>query len=169
MFTFAWHALASGYAQGHFPGPAEARVAGGSPRYQLYPTRDGKLVACAALEQKFWMTFVGAIGLPAEHIDDARDPAGTRAAVEEIIAQQTADYWRPIFAAADCCVTIVTSLEEALRDPHFVERGLFAHKLVAASGASIPAVPVPIDPAFRDPPGTAKAARALGIDNDLLS
>src|SRR6185503_7941462 len=54
MFTFASHALASGHATGQFPGMGGARLSGGSPRYQLYPTSDGKLVACGALEQKFW-------------------------------------------------------------------------------------------------------------------
>jgi alpha-methylacyl-CoA racemase len=169
MFTFAWHALAAGHAVGRFPGAAEARIAGGSPRYQLYPTRDGKLVACAALEQKFWTTFVATIGLAPALAADATDPAATKAAVAAIIAQQTAEYWRPIFAAADCCVTIVASLEEALRDPHFVERGLFTHRLAGASGATMPALPVPIAPQFRDPPGTAKTASPLGADNSLLA
>jgi alpha-methylacyl-CoA racemase len=169
MFTFTWHALAAGHALGRFPGPAEARVAGGSPRYQLYPTRDGHLVACAALEQKFWTTFVATIGLAPALADDAADPAATKAAVAAIIARETAEHWRPIFAAADCCVTIVASLEEALRDPHFVERGLFVHRLGAASGATMPALPVPIAPHFRDPPGTTKAASALGADDGLLA
>ena len=45
MFTFAWHALASGFAERRFPPPGAARLTGGSPRYRLYPTRDGKLIA----------------------------------------------------------------------------------------------------------------------------
>jgi alpha-methylacyl-CoA racemase len=169
MFTFTWHALAAGHAAGRFPGPGEARVAGGSPRYQLYPTRDGKLVACAALEQKFWIAFVAAIGLAPTLADDAADPAAAKAAVAAIIAGETAAHWRPIFAAADCCATIVASLAEALRDPHFVERGLFAHRLGSASGATMPALPVPIAPAFRDPPGTTRTASALGADDTMLA
>ena len=47
----------------------------------------------------------------------------------DMIAARSAEEWRPIFAAADCCATIVAPLEEAMRDPHFVERGLFAHKI----------------------------------------
>ena len=66
MFTFAGHALASGQATGQFPGLGGARLSGGSPRYQIYPTRDGKFVCCAALEQKFWEAFTAAIGLDAE-------------------------------------------------------------------------------------------------------
>ena len=45
MFTFAWYALAFGAAIGRFPQPGELPVAGASPRYQLYRTRDGRLVA----------------------------------------------------------------------------------------------------------------------------
>ena len=55
-----------------------------------------------------------------------------------------------------------------LRDPHFVERGLFTHRLAAASGATMPALPLPIAPQFRDPPGTAKAASALGAHVDYV-
>lgn len=149
MFTFAWYALAIGTASGRFPKPGELPLVGGSPRYQLYPTKDGRIVACGALEQKFWLAFTAAIGLSAEFIDDRRDANATRGAIAKLIVARTADEWRPIFARADCCVTIVTPLEEAIRDPHFVERGLFAHTIKNASGKTIPALPVPIDPQFR--------------------
>ena len=33
---------------GKFPKPGEMSLVGGSPRYQLYPTKDGKIVACGA-------------------------------------------------------------------------------------------------------------------------
>jgi alpha-methylacyl-CoA racemase len=151
MFTFAWHALATGYATGHFPGAREDRLAGGSPRYQLYPTSDGKLVACAALEPKFWLAFCAAIGLSGPLTDDNADPRATRDAIAAIIGTRTADEWRPIFAAADCCTTIVASLQDAIRDPHFVERGLFGHQVTGKAGGSIPALPLPLAPAFRKP------------------
>ena len=100
-------------------------------------------------------------------MNDVGDPEATKAELTKIIAGQTAEYWRPKFAAADCCVTIMASLEEALHDPHFVERGLFAHKVADASGATMPALPLPIAPTLREKPGT-KAAPELGADNDLL-
>jgi alpha-methylacyl-CoA racemase len=148
MFTFAWYALALG-AAAKFPKPGEMWLVGSSPRYQLYPTKDGRIVACGAIEQKFWEAFSAAIGLATEFVDDKRDPAATRGAVARLIAARTADEWRPILAAADCCATIVTPLEEAIRDPHFVQRGLFAHQIATASGKALPALPVPIAPAFR--------------------
>lgn len=156
MFTFAWYALALGVAA-KFPKAGEMWLVGASPRYQLYPTKEGRIVACGAIEQKFWMAFTAAIGLAAEFIDDKRDPVATRNAVAKLIAAKTADEWRPILALADCCATIVTPLEEAIRDPHFVQRGLFAHQVATASGKAIPALPVPIAPAFRERPGAKTA------------
>jgi alpha-methylacyl-CoA racemase len=151
MFTFGWTALALGVAGGRFPKPGELPLVGSSPRYRLYPARDGKLVACGALEQKFWEAFCTAIGLAPEFIDDRRDPRATGEAVANLIGARTSEEWRPLFAKADCCVTIVAPLEEALRDPHFVERGLFAHRL-DVGGKDIPALPVPVDPQFRGKP-----------------
>ena len=159
MFTFGWAALAIGAATGSFPKPGEMWLVGGSPRYQIYPARDGKLVACGAIEQQFWAAFTQAIGLAADLIDDRRDPKATRDAVAKIIRTRTSDEWRPIFAKADCCATVLVPLQDALRDPHFVERGLFAHKAESASGKVIPALPLPIAPEFRGQPGAKKAPK----------
>src|SRR5258707_167472 len=93
MFTFAGHALASGHATGQFPGMGGARLSGGSLRYQIYPTRDGKFVCCAALEQKFWNAFTAAIKLDPKSADDGNDPMATKAAVAAIVAGKTADQW----------------------------------------------------------------------------
>lgn len=149
MFTFAWHALAYGAVDGRCPGSGELMLAGASPRYQLYPTRDGRLVACAALEDQFWRGFAATIGLDAEYADDRRDPQATRAEVARRIAARSSSEWEPIFEQADCCATIVATLDEALSDPHFVERGLFARRLAMASG-TLPALPVPIAEPFRE-------------------
>ncbi|HUL87481.1 MAG TPA: CoA transferase [Pseudolabrys sp.] len=159
MFTFTWAALALGAASGRFPKPGEMWLVGGSPRYQLYPAKDGKLVACGAIEQKFWIAFTKAISLPTEFVNDMRDPKASIAAVAELIASRSSDEWRPLFAAADCCTTIVTPLEEAMRDPHFVARGLFSHTVTTTSGTSLPALPLPIDPEFRETPGVKKAPK----------
>jgi crotonobetainyl-CoA:carnitine CoA-transferase CaiB-like acyl-CoA transferase len=149
MFAFAWYALAALHATGRAPGPGELRHNGGSPRYQLYPTLDGRIVACAAMEQHFWDAFSAAIGLASEFIDDARDPKATVAAVRKIIASKPAAHWQPIFAKADCCATVIVDLQEAIADPHFIERGLFERRVAAPDGSEIPALPLPIAPEFR--------------------
>src|SRR3977135_3353707 len=72
------------------------------PRTHPLPTAGGKLVACGALEQKFWESFCATIDLPQEFVDDTRDPKATIEAVRAIIASETAAHWKPLFAKADC-------------------------------------------------------------------
>jgi crotonobetainyl-CoA:carnitine CoA-transferase CaiB-like acyl-CoA transferase len=159
MFTFTWAALAIGAATGTFPKPGDLWLVGGSPRYQIYPTKDGKLIACGALEPKFWTAFTAAIGLPKAFVDDTRNPMATRDAVAKLISAKTSDEWRPIFAVADCCATVIVPLAEAMRDPHFVERGLFAHQVATETGKTLPALPLPIAPKFRPTPAAKKAPK----------
>lgn len=161
MFTFTWAALALGAVAGRFPKPGEMWLTGGSPRYQIYRTSDKRLVACGALEPKFWAAFTAAIDLPESLRNDTRDPEATKAAVAKLIGEKSSDEWRPIFASADCCATIVVPLEEAIKDPHFVERGLFDYNVVTSAGEAIPALPIPVDPGLRDT-SPAKPSPELG-------
>lgn len=165
LFPFMFWALGSGLAAGAWPGNGTGLLAGGGPRYRLYPTADGRMVAAAPLEQRFWDTFCDLIGLEPELRDDRRDPAATTARVAALIAGQDAETWRARFAGQDCCCTIVASLEEAMRDPHCQARGLFRHPLANEAGEVMPALPVPVDPAFRASPEQALSAPPLGADN----
>lgn len=165
MFPFMFWALGAGFATGNWPGNGDDLLTGGTPRYRLYETRDGKVAAVAAIEQRFWTSFCAAIGLEPELIDDKRDMAATIKRVTEIIAGKTAAEWLPIFDKADCCCSIVQDLRSALDDPHFKARGLFAAKLVNANGQTIPALPLPITKPLR-PGGDGEASSpALGAHN----
>jgi crotonobetainyl-CoA:carnitine CoA-transferase CaiB-like acyl-CoA transferase len=158
MFTFAWRALAGFWASGSLAGSGQGELTGASARYHLYPAKDGGIVACAALEDHFWQRFAALIGLDEKLKDDRRDPAATTAAVSAIVATRNTAEWAPLFAEADCCVTIMRSLDEALDDPHFIARGLFAHRVRGGQGATMTALPVPIDPQFREREGSEKAS-----------
>ena len=165
VFPFMFWALGAGFATGIWPGNGSDLLTGGTPRYRLYETRDGKVAAVAAIEQRFWLSFVAAIGLEPELIDDERDKAATIARVSKIIAGKTAAEWLPIFDKADCCCSIVQDLRAALDDPHFKARGLFAARLVNANGQAIPAIPVPITPPLRPGAASEAASPALGAHN----
>jgi len=141
LFTFMYWALGNGQAAGAWPRPGGELVTGGSPRYQIYRTEDGRFLAAAPLEQKFWDNFCDAIALAPEWRDDARDAAGTRVAVARCIAARTSAQWRETLAGKDVCCAVVASVEEALADAHFQARGVFARQL-AADGRSIAALPV---------------------------
>ena len=165
LFTFMYWALGNGLAAGTWPRPGGELVTGGSPRYQIYRTKDGRFLAAAPLEQKFWENFCAVVGLDAQWRDDARDARGTRDAVAKRIAARTAADWTEAFAGKDVCCAIVASVEEALAEPHFASRGLFAQQL-AAGGGNIAALPVPIDAAFRR--AAALGYPVLGGDNNLI-
>ncbi len=168
LFPFMYWALGVGLTGGNFPGNGTGLVCGGTARYRLYPTRDRKVVAAAPIEQRFWEVFCDVIGLEAPLRDDAADRPATLARVAAIIAGESAEVWRARFAGRDCCASVVASLSEALADPHFQARGLFAHVLANEAGERMPALPVPVVPGLRAPAGTAAAAPALGADNGSL-
>ena len=165
VLPFAYWAIGAGLGAGEWPADGAERLTGGSPRYRLYETRDGRLAAVAALEQKFWDSFTAAIGLEPEYIDDARDPQKTIARVADIMAAKTAAEWQPVFDRADCCASIVQDIRAALDDPHFKARELFAPKLGNEKGATLPAVPVPIERALRPGAESDASAPALGAHN----
>jgi crotonobetainyl-CoA:carnitine CoA-transferase CaiB-like acyl-CoA transferase len=166
LFPLMWWALGQGFATGRWPRPAGELLTGGSPRFQIYPSADARFLAAAPLEQRFWERFAEVIGLEPAYRDDRRDPAATTARVAEIIRSRDAAAWQARFAGADVCCTVVASLEEAVRDPHFVGRGLFAGALTDGAGRSIPALPVPLAPVFRDT--HAAGYPALGEANAFL-
>jgi crotonobetainyl-CoA:carnitine CoA-transferase CaiB-like acyl-CoA transferase len=164
LFTFMYWAIGNARAAGQWPTPGGDLVTGGSPRYQIYRTLDGRFVAAAPLEDKFWANFLQAIEAPATLEQDAGSPAATRAEVQRRIGAQTAAHWAARFAGRDLCCSIVPTLREALDDPHFAARGLFDHTLLGDGVAPMPALPVPVDAALR---GAAqeRAAPRLGEAN----
>jgi crotonobetainyl-CoA:carnitine CoA-transferase CaiB-like acyl-CoA transferase len=165
LFPFMYWAIGDGQAAGSWPAPGKALVTGGSPRYNVYRTRDDRFIAAAPLEERFWQRFCDVIGLPAAARDDARDPDAVIRAVAVRIREKTSGEWRAAFTGKDLCCNVVASIRDALADPQFRGRGLFEGKLTA-DGRTIAALPVPIAPEFRA--GGAAGYPALGEANDLL-
>lgn len=166
LFTFMYWALGNGWAGGRWPQPGKELVTGGTPRYQIYRTADGRYLAAAPLEQKFWENFLAVLGAP-ELLDDRADPEATRQRVARIILDRTAAEWEQRFRGVDCCVVVVRSLEEAVSHPHFVSRGLFRHML-RDDGSRIPALPVPVVDQFRRAPDAPQAYPRLGEANQAF-
>jgi alpha-methylacyl-CoA racemase len=165
LFSMMYWALGDGLSVQQWAGNGSALVCGGTPRYRLYPTRDGQVVAAAPIEQKFWEEFCDLIGLEVELRDDTRHPAATTERIAAIIRSQPADAWKQRFAGKDCCCSIVVNLQQALSDPHFRARGLFERILLNDNGARLPALPVPVGSRFRTPPSIPSTAPLLGANN----
>ncbi len=161
LMPFLYWSMSQGAATGDWPGNATGLVTGATARYYLYPTADGRILAAAPIEDRFWSIFCTAIGLRPE----LGDGADAIEAVTRLIAAQPAAHWRAVFEAADCCCTIVATPEEAAADPHFAARGLFDRRS-GTDAAHIAALPVAIAAAFRAPPSAKPvAAPRLGEAN----
>ncbi|WP_210483594.1 CaiB/BaiF CoA transferase family protein [Microvirga antarctica] len=161
LFPMTYWALATGFATNEWPGNGTDLVTGSSPRYRVYATRDRKGLVVAALEEKFWSIFCARLDLDVSFRDDSVDPARTMGEIARIVIAEDAEFWTNRFSGADCCCSIMSDISHAVRDPHFVKRGVFAHTVVNERGDTMPALPIPIDPGFRHEPDVARSAPAL--------
>ncbi len=161
LFTTMYWGLGNGFVAGQWPRPGSDLVTGGSPRYQIYRTRDDRFMAAAPLEDKFWKNFLEVLGAP-QLIDDSVDPQGVRRAVSDIVQTRDAADWEARFSDLDACVNFVRTLDEAVNNPHFTARGLFAYRIEDSTGRSMPALPVPIADLFRVDAGRAQRYPKLG-------
>ena len=151
MFAFAPFAHADLFGKGGLDPTGTMLLTGGTPRYGLYPTRDDRLVAVGALEDKFWQALCQVLDLAEQFRDDRRDPSATSTEMVRIFRTRDAAEWAPLLLKADCCATIVCDLRDAFADDHFRQRGLFDHKLDFGAGETIPALPLPLSPHLRKP------------------
>jgi alpha-methylacyl-CoA racemase len=130
------------------PLPGRSSHTGGTPRYGLYPTSDGKYVAVAALEEKFWQNFCAAIELPSPLREARADPKEIKQGIGERLAARTAEHWREVFRGDDFSVEVVVDLGQATADPQFVERNVFGRRVRMANGEEFPALPMPLVAGF---------------------
>ena len=165
LFPFMFWGLGSGFAHNKWPGNSDGVLSGGSPRYNIYKTNDGNYVAAAPLEDRFWNKFCEAIELPKKFIKTLNDQEKVIQEIRKIIGQKEKNYWLDVFNKADCCCSIVKSIEEAINDNHFKVRKIFENKIINNLGEEIPALPIPVDMQFRKDQKRASAP-SLGDIND---
>ena len=165
LFPFMFWGLGSGFAHNKWPGNSDGVLSGGSPRYNIYKTSDGNYVAAAPLEDRFWNKFCEAIELPKKFIKTQNDQEKVIKEIRKIIGQKEKNYWLDVFNKADCCCSIVKSIEEAINDNHFKVRKIFENKIINNLGEEIPALPIPVDMQFRKDQKRASAP-SLGDIND---
>ena len=165
LFPFMFWGLGSGFAHNKWPGNSDGVLSGGSPRYNIYKTSDGSYVAAAPLEDRFWNKFCEAIELPKKFIKMQNDQEKVIQEIRKIIGQKEKNYWLDVFNKADCCCSIVKSIEEAINDNHFKVRKIFENKIINNLGEEIPALPIPVDMQFRKDQKRAFAP-SLGDIND---
>ena len=167
LFPFMFWALGSGFVKNKWPINSDSLLSGGSPRYNIYQTKDGSYIAAAPLEDRFWKKFCEVIKLPNKFINMQNNQNEIIKRIRNIIISKDKNYWTKVFDEADCCCSTVKSIEEAINDNHFKIRNIFEKKIANDKGEELPALPIPIDNQFRKKKIVEKAPK-LGFDNDTL-
>jgi len=114
-------------------------LTGGLACYGQYRTADDRFVAVGALERKFWDALCDVIERadlkPLHRTGDATIETRVRDELAAIFGAKPLAHWKARFARADCCVSPVQTLEEALADPHFRARGMVVDSVHPTIGA----------------------------------
>jgi crotonobetainyl-CoA:carnitine CoA-transferase CaiB-like acyl-CoA transferase len=113
--------------QGKAPSRGTGMLDGGLPCYNVYRAKDGRFMAVGALERKFWTTLCDMLGCPElkdRHVVYGADAEPVKARLAQIFASRTQQEWTETLAGADCCVSPVLDLEEALANEQVQARGM---------------------------------------------
>jgi alpha-methylacyl-CoA racemase len=98
----------------------------GAPYYDVYETSDGRYMALAALEQKFYDEFVERFGV--DDLPDRNDLTQWPALRERIarrFAERTQQQWAETYDGTDACVAPVHTFDEAAQSAHLAARGTY--------------------------------------------
>jgi crotonobetainyl-CoA:carnitine CoA-transferase CaiB-like acyl-CoA transferase len=134
---------------------------GGLACYGVYRTKDGRYLAVGALEPKFWSALNVAVGRQwavTDLVGDAADQARVRDELARTLETRTAAEWMAVFGDRDCCVEIVTEVDELAAHPLHRERGVFFELPGAVVQVRTP-VGAPRDP--RPPPKLGEQSREV--------
>jgi crotonobetainyl-CoA:carnitine CoA-transferase CaiB-like acyl-CoA transferase len=172
--------LAALFATGRVPARGEERLNGGWPCYGVYETADGGHVTLGALEPQFWQNFCRLVGredlVPLQRGGAERGRA--EAEIRQLFRTRTRAEWLDLLHRADVCAGPVLGLDEVVRDPQLVGRGLF-QEVEHPSLGRLPQVGFPVKlsatPArvATPPPAlgehTDEVLRALGYDAEAIT
>ncbi|HXQ75439.1 MAG TPA: CaiB/BaiF CoA-transferase family protein [Acidimicrobiales bacterium] len=112
-------------AMGTEPGPGHDVLTGRYACYGTYRAADGRWLAVAAIEAKFFANLCRALGCEEwtdrQYDDDAQDEV--RAAFAAAFARRDRDTWVATLSGDDTCVAPVQTVSEVADDPQFTARG----------------------------------------------
>ncbi|HWW04819.1 CaiB/BaiF CoA-transferase family protein [Collimonas sp.] len=138
-------------------------LSGALANYSIYTCADGKHVAMAALEPKFFFNFCKAVGRPdlaAMPLAPGPDGAALRSALEVLFKTRSRDEWELLLADRDCCISGIYTPQEALENPQVKARGLIRME----DGKPVADLPIK----FSDAPGVSGTCPALGADTSSV-
>lgn len=142
-------------------------VDSGCPYYEVYECADGRYMAFAPIEERFYATAIDVLGVNPSDLPDRNDEAAwpqLRSVLADAFRAHPMAHWQSRFRDVDACVTPVLDFDEAVTHEHHVARELFVDVDGATSVAPTPRFSG--TPAARPSPGVlatrASVASALG-------
>lgn len=107
---------------GKMPPPSMDFLSGTMPSYRAYRTADGRYIAVAAIEEKFWQAFCEFVGRPdlIPYGRSMNDPFPHQE-LEKTFAAATWEEWRTRLEGTAFCATPVYTFEEAINMPWAAE------------------------------------------------
>ena len=177
MMAAAMPFAIAGFGLGFAGTPArrgDEPLTGGIAPYATYATKDGRAVALAALEPKFWMAFCAGAGLEPDL--SAMLPGPHQVALNEklraLFLTKTRDEWGAFGAQHDCCLEPVLEGDEVKTDPQTADM-FFS---LPSPWGDIAQMRTPLTDAagpHRAPPRTGEHTEAIlreaGVDEALLA
>ncbi|MGH9028426.1 MAG: CoA transferase, partial [Acidimicrobiales bacterium] len=124
-------------ATGSEPAPGHDVLSGRYACYATYRARDGRWLAVAAIEPKFFANLCKTLGLE-EWIDGQYEDAAQdqiRRALADAFASDDRDSWVERLANLDTCVAPVQGISEIVNDEQFAASGAFVEVKSAGHGS----------------------------------
>jgi alpha-methylacyl-CoA racemase len=108
------------------PQRGQGVLSGSQPNYNVYRCSDGKYVALAALEPKFWNNFCQLVGRSewqSRIIPNMPETQSLVAEVADLFAQHSQATWLQLAQQSDICLSPINNIAEATHDAHFAQKG----------------------------------------------
>jgi crotonobetainyl-CoA:carnitine CoA-transferase CaiB-like acyl-CoA transferase len=116
--------FASFFANGRLPARGETPLDGAIPNYNVYETKDGKIITIGAIEPWFFANLCRALGR--EDLVEHEYNSAKRAEIQEIFSAtfrtKPRDEWFEILSKTDICVGKMNTLDEVEADPQVQAR-----------------------------------------------
>jgi crotonobetainyl-CoA:carnitine CoA-transferase CaiB-like acyl-CoA transferase len=131
VFAHAISPLLGFLEHGKTPARGSGMLDGGLACYNVYRTRDDRWMAVGALERKFWETLCDMVGCPElkeKHVVYGEQARPVKERLAAAFVSRTQREWSEVFARADCCVTPILTVDEALANEQLRARGMVVVK-----------------------------------------
>jgi crotonobetainyl-CoA:carnitine CoA-transferase CaiB-like acyl-CoA transferase len=154
--------FASFFANGRLPARGETPLDGAIPNYNVYETKDGKIITIGAIEPWFFANLCRALGREdlVEHEYNSAKRPEIHEFFRDTFRTRTRDEWFEILSRTDICVGKMNTLDEVEADPQVQARKMIV-ELDAPDGRKVKQVGISVK--LSETPGSIRSlAPALG-------